>query len=178
MRTESLDCITSASCKLETPPTFRWYHYPIPRRPLLKVTNLPYPTPTSPAATKKMRSNRRSDTKPEVSLRSLLHRSGLRFRKDYAIRLPTGKIVHSDIAFTRRKVAVFVDGCFWHSCPEHGTIPKSNRIYWVPKLKENVDRDRSINHELRADGWRVLRLWEHVGTEAAMMRIVEALVQA
>ena len=142
------------------------------------MTDLPYPKPTSPAATKKMRSNRRSDTTPEVLLRSLLHRSGLRFRKDYAIRLPTGKVVHSDIAFTRRKVVVFVDGCFWHCCPDHGTIPKSNQAYWVPKLKENVDRDRVIDRELRADGWRVLRLWEHVGADAAMMRIVKTLAKA
>ena len=82
------------------------------------MTDLPYPKPTSPASTKKMRSNRRSDTKPEVSLRSLLHRSGLRFRKDYPIRLAGGKAVHADIAFTRSKMVVFVDGCFWHSCPE------------------------------------------------------------
>ena len=139
------------------------------------MSNPPYPTPTSPTATRKMRSNRRSDTKPEVSLRSLLHRSGLRFRKDFAIRLSTGRVVHSDIAFTRRRVAVYVDGCFWHSCPEHGTLPKSNQDYWIPKLRENVDRDRAIDRELRADGWRVLRLWEHVGAEAAMTTIVEVL---
>lgn len=122
-----------------------------------------------------MRSNRRSDTKPEVSLRSLLHRSGLRFRKDFAIRLSTGRVVHSDIAFTRRRVAVFVDGCFWHCCPDHGTLPKSNQDYWIPKLRENVDRDRATDRELRAVGWRVLRFWEHVSAEAAMKTIVEVL---
>ena len=143
-----------------------------------KATNLPYPTPTSPAATKKMRSNRRSDTKPEVSLRSTLHRSGLRFRKDYLIRLSGGKAVHVDIAFTRSRMAVFVDGCFWHSCPEHGTIPKSNQQYWVPKLKENVDRDRAIDQELRAAGWRVLRFWEHVNPEAAKSEIMSVLDHA
>lgn len=139
---------------------------------------LPYPTPTSHTATKKMRSNRRVDTKPEVSLRSLLHRSGLRFRKDYAIRLSTGKAVHPDIVFTKRKLAVFVDGCFWHSCPEHGTVPKSNQEYWIPKLKENVDRDEANERQLRADGWRVLRFWEHVNPKAAMMQIAEVLGQA
>ena len=125
-----------------------------------------------------MRSNRRSDTKPEVSLRSLLHRSGLRFRKDYPIRLSGRKAVHADIAFTPSKVAVFVDGCFWHSCPEHGTIPKSNQEYWVPKLKQNVDRDRTIDRELRAAGWRVLRFWEHVDPESAKSGIMSALDHA
>ena len=138
-------------------------------------TNLPYPRPTSAAATKKMRSNRRSDTKPEVSLRSLLHRSGLRFRKDYPIRLSGSRLVHADIAFTRLQLAVFVDGCFWHSCPEHGTIPKSNQEYWVPKLKQNVDRDMKIDQELRAGGWGVLRFWEHVDSEAATLDILSAL---
>ena len=152
-----------------------WYHAFMTRSREPNVTNLPYPTPTSPATTKKMRSNRRSDTKPEVSLRSLLHRSGLRFRKDYAIRLPTGKVVHSDITFTKKKVAVFVDGCFWHCCPDHGTIPKSNQDYWIPKLEDNVDRDRAIDRELRADGWQVLRVWEHVPIESAKRRILEVL---
>lgn len=142
------------------------------------VTNLPYPRPTSSAATRKMRSNRRSDTKPEISLRSSLHRGGLRFRKDYPIRLSGGKIVHADIAFTRLKTAVFVDGCFWHGCPEHGTIPKSNQEYWVPKLKQNIDRDRSTDRELRADGWKVLRFWEHVHPESAKLEILSALEQA
>ena len=141
------------------------------------MTNFPYPTPTSPVATRKMRSNRRSDTKPEVLLRSLLHRSGLRFRKDYAIRLPNGKVVHSDIAFTRRKVAVFVDGCFWHCCPDHGTIPKSNQAYWIPKLKQNVARDRMVDKELKVAGWRVLRFWEHVSPDAAVQEIFRELRQ-
>ena len=100
---------------------------------------LPYPTPTTPAATNRMRANRRSDTQPEVLLRSLLHRSGLRFRKDHPVRLSTGRVVRPDIAFLGKRLAVFVDGCFWHSCPLHGTVPKSNRDYWVPKLKQNVD---------------------------------------
>ena len=108
----------------------------------------------------------------------MLHRNGLRFRKDYTIRLSDGRAVHADIAFTRPRVAVFVDGCFWHSCPEHGTIPKSNQEYWVPKLKQNVDRDRTIDRELRAAGWRVLRFWEHVDPKAAKSVIMSALDQA
>ena len=122
-----------------------------------------------------MRANRRSDTKPEILLRSSLHRGGLRFRKDYPIRTSYGRAVRADIAFTRPKVAVFVDGCFWHSCPEHGTIPQSNREYWVPKLKQNVDRDMATGLRLQAAGWRVLRFWEHVDPEAATMIVRSAL---
>ena len=133
------------------------------------------PRPTSPAATKKMRSNRRVDTKPEVSLRSLLHRSGRRFRKDYAIRLPSGKVVHSDIAFPRRKLAVFVDGCFWHCCPDHGTVPKSNQTYWIPKLSQNVERDKRVTEGLLSEGWDVIRIWEHMHPVDAAKHIAERL---
>ena len=143
--------------------------------PWPQVTKLPHPKPTSPAATKKMRSNRRTDTKPETSLRSLLHESGLRFRKDYPVRLPSGKAIHIDIAFTRKKLAVFVDGCFWHSCPEHGTLPKSNGEYWIPKLKENVNRDRANVADLKRAGWRVLRIWEHVDPEMARANVLSTL---
>ena len=139
--------------------------------------NLPYPEPTSATATKKMRSNRRVDTKPEVALRSLLHQRGLRFRKDYPIRLPNGKTAHPDIAFTRKKLAIFVDGCFWHSCPEHGTTPKTNQDYWIPKLRQNVERDRNADEGLRANGWQVLRVWEHTAPEAALVSILMFLAQ-
>ena len=139
------------------------------------MSNLPYPEPTSTTATKKMRSNRRVDTKPEVSLRSLLHRSGLRFRKDYSIRLSNGRTAHADIVFTRKKVAIFVDGCFWHSCPQHGTLPKSNVDYWIPKLRQNAQRDRNIDAGLQALGWDVIRIWEHLGSEEATAIIIEYL---
>ncbi|WP_278256735.1 hypothetical protein [Nocardioides convexus] len=79
-----------------------------------------------------MLGNRRVDTKPEVAIRSALHRAGLRFRKDYRLDLG-GARLRPDIAFTRAKVAVFVDGCFWHACPVHGTQPRSNADYWTPK---------------------------------------------
>lgn len=139
------------------------------------MTEIPYPAPTSPAATKKMRSNRRSDTTPEVLLRSLLHRGGLRFRKDYAIRLPSGKVVHSDIAFPRRRLAVFVDGCFWHCCPDHGTVPKSNQSYWIPKLSQNVERDKKVTESLLSDGWQVIRIWEHISPVDAAKQIADKL---
>lgn len=128
---------------------------------------LPHPIPTSTTATKKMRANRRVDTKPEVRLRSALHRAGFRFRKDHLIRLSNGRRVHPDVVFTRKRVAVFVDGCFWHSCPRHGTTPKSNMKYWVPKLRENVERDRATDSRLQAGGWQVVRIWAHVHEDEA-----------
>lgn len=136
---------------------------------------LPRPTPTSATATKKMRSNRRVDTKPEIRLRSALHRAGLRFRKDCLIRLPNGRKVHPDVVFTRRRVAVFVDGCFWHSCPQHGTTPKSNTDYWIPKLRENIERDRATDSSLQVSGWQVVRVWTHVHEEEAVAMVMARL---
>lgn len=144
-----------------------------PRRPrstryLSRVANaLEYPQPSTAAATKVMRANRKTDTKPEVFLRSELHRRGLRFRKHSAPAVEGRRIV-VDIVFPRFRLAVFVDGCFWHSCPDHGTVPTSNSWYWVPKLRRNVQRDRDVTLRLRSAGWRVLRFWEHTpASEAA-----------
>jgi DNA mismatch endonuclease (patch repair protein) len=90
-----------------------------------------YPFPTSAAVTANMKANRRTDTKPELALRAALHALGYRYRKDFRLDLPLRR-VRPDVAFTRRKVAVFIDGCFWHACPEHGSKPKSNEWYWSP----------------------------------------------
>jgi DNA mismatch endonuclease (patch repair protein) len=98
---------------------------------------------------------RSRDTKPELILRRLLFSRGLRFRT--TLRVP-GK---PDIVFTAAKLAVFVDGCFWHGCPEHGTRPKTNRTYWDAKLERNRARDREVTAALEAAGWRVLRFWDH-----------------
>lgn len=113
-----------------------------------------------------MRAIRRTDTKPEIALRRLLHARGLRFRKDYRLDLPGGR-VRPDIVFTRRKVAVFIDSCFWHVCPEHGREPTSNEWYWTPKLRRNVERDRSNDATLAEAGWTVVRVWEHQALENA-----------
>lgn len=121
-----------------------------------------------------MQANRRSGTKPEVALRSALHREGLRFRKDHRIDLP-GLRVRPDIVFTRRKVAVFVDGCFWHACREHGRQPTSNEWYWAPKLRRNVERDRAADEALRAASWTVVRLWEHESLLSATGLVLQAL---
>src|SRR5690606_39710442 len=111
-----------------------------------------------------MRAIRRADTKPEVALRSQLHRLGYRFRKDYRIDLGDLK-VRPDIVFTARKVAVFVDGCFWHVCPQHGREPTVNEWDGAPKLRRNVERDRQVDNALRGAGWRDVRLWEHERSE-------------
>jgi len=116
---------------------------------------------------------RRSDTKIELRLRSLLHRRGLRYRKDYPVRI-AGRLVRPDIAFTRSKIAVFIDSCFWHLCPEHGQIPSSNRAFWKDKLERNAARDREQTAALESEGWTVLRIWEHIPTEDAVQTIVNA----
>ncbi|MBI2704043.1 MAG: very short patch repair endonuclease [Actinobacteria bacterium] len=135
----------------------------------------PYPTPRDAVATSVGKGNRRADTKPEVRLRSDLHRRGLRFRKDLLVRAG-GVKVHPDIVFTKARVAVFVDGCFWHGCPEHQVVPKSNRDYWVPKLRRNVDRDRAADIALMSEGWTVLRVWEHEDVASAG-RLIEQVVR-
>ncbi len=137
---------------------------------------MPYPMPRDHAATKVGKGNRRADTKPEVRLRSDLHRRGLRFRKDLLVRAGDVK-VRPDVVFTKARVAVFVDGCFWHGCPDHQVVPKSNQDYWVPKLRRNVERDRAADDALAGDGWAVVRVWEHEDVAIAGRR-VEAVVKS
>ena len=130
-----------------------------------------YPFTVDPGRAANMRSNRRTDTKPELALRAALHALGYRYRKDFRLDLPARR-VRPDIAFTRRKVAVFVDGCFWHACPDHGGKPKNNEWYWSPKLTRNVERDRAADEALAQAGWTVVRLWEHVPLEDAVSAVV------
>ncbi|MEU4376954.1 DNA mismatch endonuclease Vsr [Pseudonocardia alni] len=109
----------------------------------------------------------RTGTAPEVSLRRELHRRGRRFRVDFAlgsVGLPRRR---ADVVFTRQRVAVFVDGCFWHSCPVHATRPRANRGWWETKLAGNVTRDRDTDERLRSAGWHVVRFWEHEDPRAA-----------
>lgn len=133
-----------------------------------------YESPTSPGRSANMRAIRRVNTKPELALRSALHRLGYRFRKDLRLDLE-GARVRPDIAFTARRVAVFVDGCFWHCCPQHGTRPANNTWYWGPKLARNVERDRTADAALEAAGWQVVRIWEHVPLDAAIAAVVAAV---
>jgi DNA mismatch endonuclease (patch repair protein) len=97
---------------------------------------------------------RSKNTKPEVALRKTLWARGLRYRIHYG----KEKI---DIALPSQKLAIFVDGCFWHGCPIHSHLPKSHKSYWHPKLKKNIERDTAKNERLEAQGWKILRFWEH-----------------
>lgn len=102
----------------------------------------------------------RSSTKPELALRRELHRRGLRFtvnRRD----LPGTP----DVVFSRARMAVFVDGCFWHGCPDHGVLPKNNREWWRDKLETNQRRDAAKDDLLASQGWFTVHLWEHVALE-------------
>lgn len=130
--------------------------------------------PSSPAATAKMKANRGRETKPEVELRSQLHRRGLRFRKDFSIKVPDLR-VRADIVFPAKRVAVFVDGCFWHGCPEHATQPKANAAFWSSKFAANRRRDEKVNHLLREAGWAVVRVWEHDDPEWAAEAVVRLI---
>src|SRR5258708_12960495 len=107
------------------------------------------PQASSEGRSANMRAIRRTDTKPELALRRALHAMGYRFRKDYRLDLDGGRRVRPDIAFTARRVAVFVDGCFWHACPDHGSRPAVNQGYWTPKLLRNVERDRAADTPLQ-----------------------------
>jgi DNA mismatch endonuclease (patch repair protein) len=119
---------------------------------------------------------RRRDTQIEKQLRSLLHAEGFRFRVDYPLRVEHGRPVRPDIVFTRARVAVFVDGCYWHGCPEHGRrVGGINQEYWGPKIARNVERDRIHDAALAAEGWMVVRVWEHVPAETAITRVTRAL---
>jgi DNA mismatch endonuclease (patch repair protein) len=129
---------------------------------------------TTPGRSRNMAAIRRSDTKPEVKLRSALHRLGYRFRKDHPIRVE-GKLIRPDIAFTKRRVAVFIDGCFWHSCPEHSRQPSVNDGYWSPKLQGNATRDRKQTAALEAAGWHVLRCWEHENVDDIISQVAALL---
>lgn len=121
-----------------------------------------------------MKGNRRTDTKPELRLRSELHRRGLRYRKHQPILLPHLR-VRPDITFPKAKVAIFVDGCFWHSCADHGTSPRVNTSYWGPKLQRNRDRDALVRSSLEDAGWTVVRVWEHETLTSAADQIVALL---
>jgi DNA mismatch endonuclease (patch repair protein) len=106
-----------------------------------------------------MRGNRAKDTAPEVALRAELHRRGLRFRKHVAV--IDGLRCAPDIVFPRHRIAVECRGCFWHRCPQHAVLPKSNVEYWLAKLGHNVARDARNEQALRTAGWTLIVIWEH-----------------
>jgi DNA mismatch endonuclease, patch repair protein len=119
-----------------------------------------------------MQATRQRDTPGEIALRAALRALGLRYRVD--VTLP-GTRRRADVAFLRPKVAVFVDGCFWHGCPTHGTWPKTNANWWRSKIEGNRLRDRDTDCTLRSAGWTVLRFWAHDDAAAAARTIDRAL---
>jgi DNA mismatch endonuclease, patch repair protein len=120
-----------------------------------------------------MKANRSRDTKPEMQLRSATHALGLRYR--VAFRPIPGFRRTADLVFTRSRVAVFVDGCFWHGCPEHHTKAASNAEYWSEKVRRNRERDVETTARLEQEGWSVLRFWEHEDLVAAAARVAEVV---
>lgn len=124
-----------------------------------------------------MRSNRYRDTAPELRLRRALHARGHRYRVSLPVQAG-GIRVRPDIVFPRQRVAVFVDGCFWHCCAVHGRRPADPTGYWTAKLDRNVARDQRVTSSLEAAGWCVVRIWEHVSVDEAVTSVAAALLAA
>jgi len=122
-----------------------------------------------------MKQQLRRDTKPEMAVRQQLHALGIRYRVD--VKLEPDLRTRGDIAWHGLRLAVFIDGCFWHGCPIHATAPKANADWWREKLDANIIRDRRADDALRDRGWTVLRFWEHDAPEAIAAEISRSLEQ-
>ncbi|MFE4538054.1 very short patch repair endonuclease [Streptomyces scopuliridis] len=129
--------------------------------------------PSSPGVSARMSRQPSRDTAPELAVRKLLYASGHRYRLN--VRVPDMPRRTIDVAFTRPKIAVFIDGCFWHGCPQHGTHPKSNVNWWREKLSRNMARDRETTEHLTDAGWIVLRFWEHEAPAEVATKIATAV---
>lgn len=131
------------------------------------------PTPLDARTRERFKRQPQRDTKPELAIRRELHRRGFRFRLNVRV----SKSIRSkpDIVFRGAKVAVFVDGCFWHGCPDHGTFPKNNHQWWSEKLCANAERDAKTTATLKAEGWEVIRIWEHEPMNQAADRVTAAV---
>ncbi|WP_369375745.1 very short patch repair endonuclease [Promicromonospora sp. Populi] len=130
----------------------------------------------SPGRRRNMQANRSRDTGPELALRKLLHARGLRYR--IAARPLPALRRTVDLVFRRARVAVFMDGCYWHGCPEHYRVPKQHTGYWSVKIATNVERDRDTDTRLLEAGWTVLRFWEHEDPEECAQTAWEAVHRA
>jgi len=130
---------------------------------------MPRIQPSSPEASRRMSKIRQKGTSAELSLRRELFRLGLRYRVDYEILKKPRRV--ADIVFPRQRIAIFVDGCFWHGCPEHASWPKQNAEFWRLKIKANCARDADTNHRLEALGWKVVRIWSHELAKDAALNI-------
>lgn len=133
----------------------------------------PHPGASSAAVSRRMSVAPRRDTGCELLLRRRLHAAGMRYRVNYPV--PGNRRRTIDIAFTSARVAVFVDGCFWHGCPEHGTRPRANAGWWSQKLAANQARDADTTALLRAAGWVVVRVWEHSDPGEAAGLVIDAV---
>lgn len=128
---------------------------------------------SSPATRRSMKGNRAGKTQPELAIRSAVHRRGRRF---FTNRRPVPYLRRTaDLVFPRFRLAVFIDGCFWHGCPAHGSAPKTNADFWSAKIERNRERDSETDRILEAEGWTVLRIWEHLPVSTAVYRIEQAL---
>lgn len=128
---------------------------------------------SSPSARKTMMGNRRRDTIPEIAVRRMLHSRGLRYRVDYAP--PATPRRRADIVFTGQKIAVFIDGCFWHGCPEHYIAPVENAAFWADKVLRNRTRDSETVLLLEKAGWVAMRFWEHDDVNLVADRVEDAV---
>lgn len=134
----------------------------------------PRPVPLDDIVRARMSAQARRDTTPELALRSALHRQGLRFRVH---RRPLPSVRReADLVFPGFRVAVFVDGCYWHCCPEHGTEPRTNKDWWRHKLTGNQARDRDTDRRLWEAGWLPVRVWEHEPVDEAATRVQDLLL--
>ncbi|MEJ5946566.1 very short patch repair endonuclease [Pseudokineococcus basanitobsidens] len=127
------------------------------------------PAASTPGVRSRMQSQKARDTAPELAVRRLLHADGLRYRVDRAP-LP-GLRRRADVIFGPARVAVYIDGCFWHGCPEHGTRPRTNSDWWLRKLDANRARDADTDRRLTEAGWAVLRAWEHEDPRSVADRV-------
>ncbi|MEV8393956.1 MULTISPECIES: very short patch repair endonuclease [unclassified Streptomyces] len=133
---------------------------------------MPDAVPSSAAVSARMSRQVSRDTAPEVAVRKLLHSAGLRYRVNVPVPgIPRRTI---DIVFGPAKVAVFLDGCFWHGCPQHATQPKANAEWWRTKLDKNMARDMETTKHLEAQGWTVLRFWEHESPAVVAQAVTRA----
>jgi DNA mismatch endonuclease (patch repair protein) len=145
--------------------TSRSKERPLPRRP----------PAVSADVRRRMQATARRDTPCEMAIRSAIHRLGLRYVIDRSPIRQTRR--RADLLFRTARVAVFVDGCFWHGCPTHGTWPKSNAVWWRAKIEKNRERDLHTDVSLRAEGWAVARIWAHQDPLHAAKRIVRLVRQ-
>ena len=134
-----------------------------------------HPGSSDAALSARMSRLRRRDNGPELAVRRLLHAAGLRYRVAWPV--PGQRRRTIDIAFTRLRLAVYIDGCFWHGCPQHLHLPRANRAWWVRKIETNRGRDEDATRQLTHLGWTVLRFWEHEEADEVARQVLDRVFQ-